>query len=139
LKREEAIGSDSNPCFCFPGNFRSHHALGVMHTQAAMNDKKSPSSPERDERLKKSFHHFSAAAELGDPQSAHNVGLRYLLRDEMINEISLGKESDGRSDEEIFQQARSRHRGLWGVEADDDKARHWFAKAAELGMLASAS
>ncbi|UZJ54072.1 hypothetical protein CBS101457_003392 [Exobasidium rhododendri] len=117
------------------GNFRSHHALGVMHTQAAMADNKSPSSSERNEHLSKSLHHFTSAAELGDPQSAHNVGLRYLLRDEMVNEIALGKDNDGRSDLEVLQQSKARHQSLWGAEADDVKAKHWFARAAELGSI----
>jgi hypothetical protein len=104
-----------------------------MHTQAAMSDNQTPSSPKREEHLSKSLHHFTSAADLGDPQSAHNVGLRYLLRDEMVDEIGLGKEEDGRSDEDVITQAKSRHRSLWGVEANDVEARNWFQKAAELG------
>jgi hypothetical protein len=59
--------------------------------------------------------------------------MRYLLRDEMVNEIGLGKENDGRTEEEVIAQAKSRHAQLWGVEANDVEARKWFAKAAESG------
>ena len=115
------------------GNFRSHHALGVMHTQAAMADNRSPSPSERNEHLAKSLGHFTAAAELGDPQSAHNVGLRYLLRDEMVEEVGTGMEKDGRTKEDVVKQTGQRHASLWGVEADDGEARKWFARAADLG------
>lgn len=98
-----------------------------------MSDNKSPSSTERNNHLSKSLQHFTAAADLGDPQSAHNVGLRYLLRDEMVDEIGLGKEADGRSDQVVLDQAKSRHQNLWGVKSDDIEARKWFAKGADLG------
>lgn len=70
---------------------------------------------------------------MGDAQSAHNLGLRYLLRDEMVDEIALGQESDGRTDEQVLEQAKNRHESLWGVGADDVEASKWFQKAAELG------
>lgn len=112
---------------------RCHHALGVMYTQAAMADNRNPSPPERQDNLVKSLQHFTSAAQLGDPQSAHNLGLRYLLRDEMVDEIALGKEEDGRTDEQVIEQAKKRHESLWGVQADDVEARRWFEKAAEYG------
>lgn len=104
-----------------------------MHTQAAMADNRSPSPPEREENLAKSLSHFTLAAEMGDPQSAHNLGLRYLLRDEMIDEIALGKENDGRTDEQVMNQAKQRHQSMWGVQANDVEARKWFEKAANFG------
>jgi TPR repeat protein len=116
-----------------PDNFRCHHALGVLHTQAAMADNQSPSTPQRLEHLSKSLRHFTSAANKGDAQSAHNLGLRYLLRDEMVDEIALGQENDGRSDEQVLNQAKSRHESLWGVAADDVEAIKWFERAAEAG------
>ncbi|PWN89575.1 hypothetical protein FA10DRAFT_280555 [Acaromyces ingoldii] len=124
------------------GDARSDHALGIMYTQAAMAINDAAQQAKRDELLALSMDHFVKAADKGgDAQSAHNVGLRYLLRDELVAEIRQGQvgadgtreSGDGRSDDEVLRQARARHQALWGVAPDDAEAKRWFQKAAELG------
>lgn len=110
------------------GDARCHHALGVLCTQSAMADKSTPPSAERGANLEKSLEHFQKAAESGDGQSAHHLGLRYLLRDEMVQEIGLGSDKDGRTPEQVRQQASQRHKDMWGVEPSDATAREWFRK-----------
>jgi TPR repeat protein len=116
-------------------NVRCHHALAIMLAQRAMMDNTSPSSPERNLCLEKAVEHFKKAANLGDGQSAHEVGMRYLLRQEMLEEIGLGSESDGRDAEKVRQQAKDRHLKLWGVESDDVTAKEWFSKGADAGFM----
>jgi hypothetical protein len=118
-------------------NFRCHHALGVLKQKEAMADNQTPSTQQRLDNLSSSLQHFKAAALKNDPQSAHNLGLRYLLRDEMVNEISLGQEHDGRTVEEVYEQARKRHEQLWGVWPDDVESKKWFQIAADLGECGS--
>jgi hypothetical protein len=117
------------------GNSRCHHALGVYLTQRAMQDNRSPSTDERNAALAKSLDHFRQAADMGDGESAHHLGMRYLLRQEMMDETGLGSEQDGRSPDAVRQQASERHAKMWGVEPDDVQARQWFAKAADAGFM----
>lgn len=116
-------------------NVRCHHALAIMLAQRAMMDNTTPSSPERNLCLEKAIEHFKKAANLGDGQSAHEVGMRFLLRQEMLEEIGLGSESDGRDAEKVRNQAKERHLKLWGVEPDDVTAKEWFSKGADAGFM----
>lgn len=116
-------------------NVRCHHALAIMLAQRARMDNTTPSSPERNLCLEKAIEHFKKAADLGDGQSAHEVGMRYLLRQEMLEEIGLGSESDGRDSEKVREQAKERHLGLWGVKPDDVTAKEWFSKGADAGFM----
>lgn len=118
------------------GSSRCHHALAVLLTQRAMQDIRSPPSAERLTNLEKSMEHFRKAALMGDGQSAHHAGMRYLLRDELIEEVASGSEADGRSPDQVHRQAAERHKALWGVEADDEQARNWFALGSEAGTFA---
>lgn len=101
-----------------------------------MQDIRSPPSAERLTNLEKSMEHFRKAALMGDGQSAHHAGMRYLLRDELIEEVASGSEADGRSPDQVHRQAAERHKALWGVEADDEQARNWFALGSEAGTFA---
>lgn len=116
-------------------NVRCHHALAIMLSQRAMMDNSTPSSPERKLCLEKAVEHFQKAANLGDGQSAHEVGMRFLLRQEMLEEIGLGSESDGRDAEKVRKQAEERHLALWGVHPNDVTAKEWFSKGSDAGFM----
>ncbi|CEH15802.1 Extracellular protein SEL-1 and related proteins [Ceraceosorus bombacis] len=126
------------------GNARAHHALGVLLSRTALDLSTSPSVRQSD--LTRSYHHFTSAAEQGDAQSAHNLGLRYLLREEMVRESAPEDQPevpDGPEGEEILnnlaqdilKKASRKHQELYGVEADDRLARQWFEKATEYGSV----
>lgn len=119
------------------GDARSHHALGVLLTQDAMKDNRTPPPPERTDKLQKSLEHFKTAAELGDGQSAHHMGLRYLLRDEMVQEVGLGSDKDGRTQEQVKEAAAGRHQSMWNVMPNDAEALRWFEMAADEGFVPS--
>lgn len=123
------------------GNVRAHHALGILHSQA---DGPSISAEEKAEKLQKSYHHFLSAAEMGDTQSAHNVGVRHLLTEVpfpqedsqgagSVNGEQVGMSQEEKNMEAALMDAIAMHEQRWGVKPDDDIAKRWFGVASRGG------